>query len=105
MSTRYPFLLARCIAATLAFWAVSKHSYDFYVLTRWVLCITCVWGLVLCRRRPWPSFAPAYAIIGILFNPVMPFHFARTTWHKIDIAAGVVLLVTLPFTNPFSSNA
>jgi len=94
---RLGFLLARCLAAGLAFWAVARHPYDFYVLTRWVVCMTCLWGLVLCRRRPWPSPAPAYALVAVVFNPLLPFHFARSTWHTLDIAAGIVLLATLAF--------
>jgi hypothetical protein len=41
--------------------------------------------------------APAYAIVGLVFNPLFPFHFARATWHNFDIAAGIVLLASLPF--------
>lgn len=94
---RYAFFVALCAAAGLAFWATGRHPYDFYVLTRWVICLTCVWGLALCIRRPWLSFAPAYALVGIVFNPHLPFHFTRATWFDIDIAAGIVLLVALPY--------
>ena len=97
MSTRHAFIIARCIAAGLAFWAVSKHPHGFYVLMRWVVCLTCIWGIVLSYRRPWPSLAPVYGLLAIVYNPLLPFHFGRLTWHNIYIAAGFVLLATLAF--------
>lgn len=102
---RVIFVIARCIAAGFAFYATARHPYSFYILTRWVLFLTCCFGLFLCRRSLWPSFAPAYAIVGLIFNPLLSFHFTRGTWHNLDIAAGILLLVSLPFSqSPNDSN-
>lgn len=102
---RFSFMLACCIAAGYAFYATGRHPYHFYVTTRWIVFLTCCWGVVRCVRRLWPSFAPAYALVGIVFNPLVPFHFARATWHNLDIAAGVILLASLAFHNsPKKSN-
>lgn len=91
------FFIARCVAAGFALYATAKHPYNFYVLTRWVVFLTCCCGLWLNRSRLWPSFAPAYAAVGLIFNPILPFHFTRPTWHTLDIAAGAVLLASLLF--------
>lgn len=93
------FFIVRCVAAGFALYATAKHSYNFYVLTRWVVFLTCCWGLWLGRSRFWPSFAPAYIAVGLIFNPILPFHFTRSTWHTLDIAAGAVLLASLVFTS------
>ena len=93
--TRAAFVIARCVAAGFALYATAKHPYNFYVLTRWVVFLTCCCGLWLNRSRLWPSFAPAYAVVGLVFNPVLPFHFTRSTWHTLDIAAGAILLASL----------
>ena len=92
---RLAFVVARCVAAAFAFYATAKHPYSFYTLTRWVLFLTCCWGLFLCHCRFWPSVAPAYVLVGIVFNPLIPFHFTRGTWHNLDIAAGVLLVLVL----------
>ena len=97
LTNRTPFFLWRCIAAGFAFVATGKHPYNFYVLTRWVLFATCCYGLWINRSRFWPSFAPAYLTIGLIFNAILPFHFTRSTWHTLDTAAGVVLLASLLF--------
>lgn len=95
--TRPAFILARCVAAGFAFYATAKHPYSFYTLTRWIVFVTCCWGVILTLRRLWPSAAPVYLLVGFTFNPLLPFHFTRGTWHNLDIAAGALLLVTLAF--------
>lgn len=75
----------------------QRHPYSYYILTRWVVFLSCCWGILLLRDRLLPSFAPLYAIVGVVFNPLFPFHFTRGTWHNIDIAAAAVLLISLAF--------
>lgn len=95
--TRYAFLVARCVAAGFALYATARHPYSYYILTRWIVFLTCCWGLFLLRRRLWPSFALVYAVVGLVFNPLFSLHFARNTWHNLDIAAAALLLVSLAF--------
>jgi len=57
-------------------------------------------GKVELRNRLWPSFAPVYAVVGLVLNPLFPFRFARETWHNLDVAAGVLLLASLAFASP-----
>jgi uncharacterized membrane protein YccC len=94
---RIAFILVRCLAAALAFYATGKHPYNFYILARWTVFLACCWGIWLGRARIWPSFAPAYMAVGLVFNPLLPFHFQRSTWHTLDIAVGIVLAVSLAF--------
>jgi hypothetical protein len=104
-SVRIAFIVLRCLAAGVAFYATAKHPYSFYVLTRWIVFLTCCWGLWLASPGFWPSFAPAYIAVGLVFNPILPFHFQRSTWHTLDIAAGIILLVSRAFTQaPGGSN-
>lgn len=95
--TRIAFIVVRCIAAAFAFYAIGRHPYDVYILTRWVVFLTCCWGLWLSRGRIWPSFAPIYVAVGLVFNPFLPLHFSRSIWHTLDIGAGILLLITLAF--------
>jgi hypothetical protein len=97
---RFAFAIARCLAAGFALYATARHPYSFYILTRWVVFLTCCWGLLLLRHRLWPSCAPIYALVALVFNPIAPFHFARSTWHNLDIAAAAALLVSLAFDRP-----
>lgn len=96
------FVIARCVAAGFAFYATARHPYNFYTLTRWVVFLTCCWGLWLCLSRFWKSAAPAYLVVALVFNPLLPFHFARSTWQILDVAAGVILLASLLTRHPSS---
>lgn len=96
----FAFSVARFAAGAIALYAISKHPYNFYVLTRWVVFLVCCWGFWICRSRIWPSFAPAYIAIGLVFNPLLPFHFQRSTWQVLDAAAGVALLASLVLHRP-----
>jgi hypothetical protein len=96
-SDRFGFMVARFVAAGFALWATARHPYSFYILTRWVVFVTCCWGVYRLRLRLWPSFAPAYAVVGLILNPIAPFHFSRGTWHNLDVAAAVILLASIPF--------
>jgi hypothetical protein len=98
--SRAAFLVARCIAAGFALSAAGRHPYDFYVLVRWIVFTACCWGIFSVRKRLWPSAVPIYLFVGIVFNPMVPLHFARTTWHNLDIAAGLLLLTSLLFREP-----
>lgn len=92
---RAAFIVVRCIATGVAFYATAKHPHGFYLLTRWIVFLTCCWGIVLCRQRFWPSAAPAYALLTLVFNPLLPFHFTHGTWHNLDISAGLILSASL----------
>lgn len=101
---RTAFIVARCTAAGFALYATARHPYSYYILTRWIVFLTCCWGIFFLRHRLWPSFALMYAVVGLVFNPVFPLHFARNTWHNLDIAAAVVLLVSLVVDAPAAGN-
>jgi hypothetical protein len=92
---RIAFIVLRCVAAALVFYAIGNQPYSFYLLTRRVVFLTCCSGIWLCRRSFWTSFAPAYIAVGLVFNPVLRFHFHRSTWQALDIAAGIVLLLSV----------
>jgi predicted ABC-type exoprotein transport system permease subunit len=92
------FLIARCVAGAMALYATAKHPYNFYVLTRWALFIVCFWGVWMCWRGVRASLVPAYIAIGVIFNPFLPFHFARSTWQAFDMLAGIVLLASVVIT-------
>src|SRR5882757_5924978 len=97
LRVRIAFIIVRCLAAGLAFYATGKNPYNFYVLTRWAVFLAFCWGIWLYRKRIWPSFAPVYIFVGLVFNPLLPFHFQRSTWHTLDIAVGIILIISLAF--------
>ena len=96
------FTILRLTAALIALVAITNQPYAFYHFTRWLLMITCLWGTYRHRHQLWPSFAPAYTLIAILFNPIAPFHFQKSTWHLLDALAAITLLASIaaPYLRP-----
>lgn len=91
--------LARIGAAGLILYAIAKHPYWYYTFVRWVVFAVCCWGLWLCRRR-YNSFVFGYIIIGLIFNPLVPFQFDRSTWQILDVVTGLLLLASLALHRP-----
>lgn len=96
------FLIARCGASAMALYATARHPYDFYVLTRWSVFAVCCWGVWIEKDTEIRSVralpVPAYLAIGVIFNPFLPFHFARSTWQFVDVLAGIILMASVVVT-------
>jgi len=87
-------ITAGCVvAAIFAFVAAAGgHPYSFYTTTRWVVFLVCCWGAYQNREmRPKWIFV-GFIVIGVLFNPLIPFRFKRDLWQVIDILGGIALI-------------
>jgi len=93
------FTLARIIAAGLLFWAFAKHSYNYYVVLRWVVFLVASLGVYRAyeqKDREW-MFVLAHVALAIVFNPFTPLHFERSTWTIINLVSALAILFTLLF--------
>jgi hypothetical protein len=89
------FILLRLIAAGFAFAAIWKHPYNFYILTRWIILVVCAVALWMSKFNLRPNLILGYMALAIVFNPFLPFHFSRDSWHICDTVAGAFLLISL----------
>lgn len=90
-------VLARVIASVFLFWAVSRHPYGFYTLLRWIVCASAAYTTYICttmKRVPW---AWVLGVIALMFNPFIPPRIERATWVYIDMATGIILLLSILF--------
>jgi hypothetical protein len=72
--------------------AFGSWPYNFYILTRIVVCLTSVWLAVQLhskRRFFWEALVIGVALI---FNPVAPFHLDKETWRILNILGAIVLV-------------
>ena len=77
--------------------ATVRLPYGYYTLTRIVVCGIAAWFAIVGwndsqMSRVWSA---AFALIAILFNPVMPIYLKRGTWFYFDILTAVAFLVHL----------
>lgn len=94
------FILARLIAAGFAFYAIGKHSLDYYAATRWVVFLTCCWGVWMWRTSFFGDYGLFFAVIAVVFNPIFHLHMNRELWIISDIAAGILLVFSCKYTWP-----
>ena len=76
------------IAAVIGDW-----PYGFFTLLRWVVCAAAI--LVGIRAYGWQRIwaVPIFALIAILFNPLVPVYLSRSTWQPIDMLSAVLFLL------------
>lgn len=87
-----------CVAACVfAFLARGRWPYDFYALTRWIVCAGSIIAAIRFGTRKWkfPAFAQLAQILtaatAVVFNPILPLRFRRATWHTLDGVAGMLI--------------
>jgi hypothetical protein len=91
------FLIARLIAVFLVLWAIGQHSHSYYVLLRWVIFATAAWGAYRAYQdlhREW-IFVLMHIALAILFNPILPFTFQKSTWIILNILSAWLLLMSV----------
>jgi hypothetical protein len=92
-------IVAKLIAAGLLFGALARHSYDYYTMLRWVVCGVSAFAAVRAADAQQIGWLWAFAIVALLFNPVIPVHLKRDTWVLIDFGTAVFLLISVVFTD------
>ena len=90
----------------LLFPAIARMPYGYYTVTRIAVAgFACFLALV-----GWEDTAISLmwsAILGcvaVLFNPMIPIHLSRTTWHIFDVGVAIILTAHLVFVRPSNSS-
>jgi hypothetical protein len=97
MTTRNLLITASIIAGIFCLIAAAgSYPYHFYTLTRWVVFLVCAFGFFNTLDKSPSGLKVGFAIVGILFNPLIPFHLKRDTWQILNVFAGVAL-IWMPF--------
>jgi len=85
------------IAAVLLFIGLIPNlPYGYYVFLRWAVCILC--GLqmtAIAHDKSNRGWLWAFAVIAVIFNPLIPIHLKKDVWQVVDFCTGVVLLISL----------
>ena len=94
MNSKTALTVGCVIAAIFAFVAAAGgHPYSFYTTTRWVIFAVCCWGAFQNIENPKKWILIGFIVIGVVFNPLIPFHFKRNVWQIIDIVSATFLII------------
>lgn len=89
-------ITAKLIAAVLLFAALGRHAYDYYTILRWIACGTAAFTAFQAAQSKKTGWLVVFIIVAVVLNPIAPLHLKRDTWALVDIAAAVLLLVSIP---------
>jgi hypothetical protein len=69
--------------------------YGFYTFLRITIFSISIYLVVILIKSDLLEFAWAYGFIGLLFNPLIPFHLGRSIWLVVDFAALVFFVYSI----------
>ena len=89
-------VIARIATAVLLFVALSNLPIGYYKFLRWVVCLTSVYtAYVAYNKNKEINFGVwLFGLIGILFNPLIPFYFNKYSWKVTDLIVGIIFLAS-----------
>lgn len=82
------------IAGVLLILAIpTGWPYDFYILLRWFIFSVSAyvaWGFYKSNLTAWTLI---FGGISLLFNPIVPFYLAKSSWVAIDLIAAILFFL------------
>ena len=85
----------KIIAIIMLLFALGENPYSYYEILRWVIAGISAYLAFIAHEQKNISWTWIMAIVAILFNPIVPFHFARETWAVLDIITAIVIFVSI----------
>jgi hypothetical protein len=81
------------ILMTLAI--LGGWPYGFYTFLRITIFSISIYLVITLIKFNLLEFAWAYGFIGLLFNPLIPFHLGRSIWLIVDFSAMVFFVYSI----------
>ena len=80
-----PGLIPASVASVMLFLALAPWPYGYYQLLRFVVCGVGAYTAFLAYewQKLWATWL--FALIAVLFNPLIPIHLPREAWQLIDV--------------------
>jgi hypothetical protein len=82
------------IASGVLALGIAPMPYGYYTILRIIACAVFAWSAIVTGRRKHETLPWVFALIAILFNPIVRVHLDRTIWMWANLAAAVLLLGT-----------
>lgn len=75
--------------------ALGDNPYAYYQFLRWATAIASFYLAYIAYEKNRTGWTWAFSIIGILFNPIVPFYLDRETWQFFNLLVAVVYFISL----------
>jgi hypothetical protein len=80
-------------AAALLAIAVLPLPYGYYQLLRLVATGVFAWAALVALQRGSTGYGFGFAVLALLFNPVLPVYLSKAIWAPIDVGAALALVL------------
>lgn len=79
--------------------ATARMPYKYYTFARIVVCGFATFFAFVGWAEGSPSrvWSAIFGLVVVLFNPIVPFYFRRTTWFDIDVGVAIIFAAHLMF--------
>ncbi len=85
-------------AMMLVFAAAEKQPDSFYTLLRWVCCAVFAYSAVTSLQMKRMLWLGIFAVLAVLFNPIVPLGLDRTQWVVADwFSIGAIVISAFVF--------
>lgn len=91
----YGPVVAKLVAAGMLLAAITEQDRDYFTILRWVVFAVSGFSAFDAAIRKKVGWAWILATIALAFNPAFPVHLQRETWAFVDVAAAVLLLISI----------
>ena len=86
------FIILNVIAL---FGAVAEWPYGYYILLRWITCITSILVAFQAFEKNIDWAKVVFIVIAILFNPLAPIYLSRSIWIPLDIVTAILFIFAI----------
>jgi len=96
----------KILCGALLLWGTTNHPYAYYQMLRWIVVIAGAYSAYTAYSSKKIFFTYVFAVMALLFNPIIPFYMKKETWQIFDFLAGLIFLasVFINFRNKENSN-
>lgn len=79
----------------MLFGAIAEWPYGYYTLLKWITCIASILVAFRAFEKNIDWAKVVFIVIAILFNPLAPIYFSRSTWISIDIITAILFIFAI----------
>lgn len=85
------------VTSAMLFIGAAPLPYGYYTLLRLVAMVVFIWAAIVVRERGHQVLPWVFAVLALLFNPIIKIYLPKEVWAVIDLACGVLLLAASRF--------
>jgi hypothetical protein len=89
----------KIIAIAILLGALGSHPYSYYQILRWFITICSGYLAYNYFSLEKTNWAWVFTTLSILFNPIFPIYFTKSTWALFDLAGAVIFSISLFINN------